>query len=76
MVIAIDPDIPADHQRVLVSVRGAQPGMSLRINDLSLGSAAAERLWEPRPGSYYVTLEDAAGRQLDRILFTVRGAPP
>ena len=75
MVIAIDPDIPAGHQRVLISVRGAQPGMTLRINDLALGSAVPERLWEPRPGSYYVTLDDAGGRQLDRILFTVRGTP-
>jgi penicillin-binding protein 1C len=76
MVIAIDPDIPADHQRVLISVRGAQPGMTLKINELVLGAAAPKRLWAPRPGSYYLTLEDTGGRQLDRILFTVRGAPP
>jgi penicillin-binding protein 1C len=75
MVIAIDPDIPAEHQRVLISVHGAQPAMRLKLNDLNLGPATPERLWDPRPGAYYLTLEDAEGHSLDRVLFTVRGAP-
>jgi penicillin-binding protein 1C len=74
MIIAIDPDIPAEHQRVLIAVRGARPGMSLMLNDRPLGAAASTRLWQPRPGAYYLTLEDASGRQLDRVLFRVRGA--
>jgi penicillin-binding protein 1C len=72
MIIAIDPDIPAGHQRVLIAVRGARPGMILMLNDLPLGAAARERLWQPRPGAYYLTLEDASGQQLDRVLFRVR----
>jgi penicillin-binding protein 1C len=72
MVIAIDPDIPAGHQRVLIAVRGARPGMRLMLNDRPLGPAARDRLWPPRPGAYYLTLEDASGRQLDRVLFKVR----
>jgi penicillin-binding protein 1C len=75
MVIAIDPDIPADHQRVLISARGAEGTMRLKLNDLLLGSAVMKRLWDPRPGAYYLTLEDSTGRQIDRIFFTVRGAP-
>jgi penicillin-binding protein 1C len=72
MIIAIDPDIPAGHQRVLIAVRGARRGMRLRLNDQTLGSALRERLWRPRPGAYYLTLEDASGQRLDRILFKVR----
>lgn len=72
MIIAIDPDIPADHQRVLIAVRGARPGMKLTLNDQPLGPAALEQLWQPRPGAYYLTLEDSSGRQLDRVLFRVR----
>ena len=73
MIIAMDPDIPAGHQRVLIAVRGARPGMRLMLNDSPFGPAARARLWQPRPGAYYLTLEDAGGRQLDRVLFTVRG---
>jgi penicillin-binding protein 1C len=74
MIIAIDPDIPAGRQRVLIAVRGALPGMSLMLNDRPLGSASRDRLWQPRPGAYYLTLRDASGRQLDRVLFRVRGS--
>jgi penicillin-binding protein 1C len=72
MIIAIDPDIPAGHQRVLIAVRGARRGMRLMLNDRPLGSAVRDRLWQPRPGAYYLTLEDASGRPLDRVLFRVR----
>ena len=76
MIIAMDPDIPAGHQRVLIAVRGAGPGMRLMLNDRLLGPAAGDRLWQPRPGAYYLTLQDASGRQLDRVLFRVRGLTP
>jgi len=75
MIIAIDPDIPAGHQRVLIAAHGARPGMRLVLNDRPLGPAVHDRLWQPRPGAYYLTLEDAGGRRLDRILFRVRGLP-
>jgi len=74
IVIAIDPDIPADHQRVLISVHGAQASMRLRLNDQVLGSAARQRLWRPQPGNYDLTLEDASGHALDQVVFSVRGA--
>ena len=75
MIIAMDPDIPAGHQRVLIAVRGARPGMKIRLNGRMLGSAVGGRLWLPQPGSYYLTLEDSQGQQLDRVLFKVRGLP-
>jgi penicillin-binding protein 1C len=74
-VIALDPDIPAAHQRVLISLEGAGPSMQLSLNDTRLGGAVSEQLWTPRPGHYRLQLEDADGHVLDRILFTVRGAP-
>jgi penicillin-binding protein 1C len=72
MIIAIDPDIPAGHQRILIAVQGTRPGMKLMLNERPLGSAMSDRLWQPRPGAFYLTLEDAKGRRLDRILFRVR----
>ena len=76
MIIAMDPDVPAGHQKVLIAVQGVRPGMRLMLNDQSLGAVVRDRLWEPRPGAYYLTLEDASGRQLDRVLFRVRGLTP
>lgn len=73
MIIALDPDIPPGHQRVLISVQGATAHLRLRLNDRPLGAAAPEQLWAPRPGAYYLTLEDSQGHALDRVLFTVRG---
>jgi penicillin-binding protein 1C len=73
MIIAIDPDIPSQAQRVLISVRGAQKSMHLALNGHSLGPATAKQLWQPQPGTYRLTLEDDAGRSLDGVLFTVRG---
>jgi len=75
MIIALDPDIPAAHQRVLIAIRGANGDMRVRLNDRVLGPALPERLWIPHPGAYYLTLEDRRGRALDRVLFTVRGTP-
>jgi penicillin-binding protein 1C len=72
MIIAIDPDIPRDRQRILISVHGSHPGMRLRLNDALIGPAVPEQLWAPRRGAYYLALEDSEGHTLDRVLFTVR----
>ena len=76
MIVAVDPDIPTGHQEVLIAVRGGKPGMRLMLNDRPLGPAVPARLWRPVPGAYYLALEDASGRQLDRVLFRVRGLTP
>jgi penicillin-binding protein 1C len=73
MIIALDPDIPANRQRIAIAARGARSGMKLRVNDEALGTASAQHLWTPKPGAHYVTLEDDQGNVVDRILFTVRG---
>jgi len=72
MVIALDPDIPPASQRILISLRGARPGMTLAVNDASLGSAQARQLWAPARGAWYLALRDPDGHTLDRVLFTVR----
>jgi penicillin-binding protein 1C len=73
MIIALDPDIPVDRQRVSISIRGDTTGKTLRLNDEVLGAATPLQLWSPKPGTYYLTLQDDQGRSLDRIFFTVRG---
>jgi len=73
MIIALDPDVPAENQRVPIAVRGTRSRLTLKLNDRSLGAAQELQLWTPHPGSYRLTLEDERGRIVDRVLFTVRG---
>jgi penicillin-binding protein 1C len=73
LVVALDPDIPANHQRLLISVRGAHGDMRLRLNDRIL-EPATRQLWTPRPGSYHLTLENERGQAISAVHFTVRGA--
>ena len=73
MIIALDPDVPAENQRVPISIRGIRAHMTLTLNDHPLGNANALQLWTPYPGSYRLTLQDENGRVVDRVLFTVRG---
>jgi len=72
MIIALDPDIPARSQRIPLTAQGAPAGMIVRLNDTVLGSATQKILWAPVAGTQHLTLEDRAGRTVDRILFTVR----
>jgi penicillin-binding protein len=46
--------------------------MQLRLNGEKLASASKSVLWTPRPGAHRLELQDANGRLVDRILFTVR----
>lgn len=72
MVIASDPDIPPSRQKVLITAEGATAKMQLTLNGEKLASAGKSVLWTPRPGAHRLELQDANGRLLDRILFTVR----
>jgi penicillin-binding protein 1C len=72
MVIASDPDIPPSHQKVLISAVGATAQMQLTLNGEKLASAGKSVLWTPQPGAHRLELQDANGRLVDRILFTVR----
>ena len=72
MVIASDPDIPPSHQKVLITAEGATAQMQLRLNGEKLASAGKSVLWTPQPGAHRLELQDANGRLVDRILFTVR----
>lgn len=69
-VIALDPDIPRDRQRVAVRVGGAAPGMRLDIDGRTLPLSGA--LWPPLPGAHRITLRSRDGRLLDTALVTVR----
>ena len=72
MVIAIDPDIPSELQRVPLAARGAARGMVLRLNGAPIGAAERGVMWPPERGDWRLALEDAAGHTLDATHFIVR----
>jgi penicillin-binding protein 1C len=72
MIVAIDPDIPADRQRLPIRVKGAAEGLLLRVDNVVVGAADAAMLWRPQRGAHRVALEDASGQAVDQVEFTVR----
>ena len=71
-VYALDPDIPIDRQRIRVMVAGAVAGGRLSLDRRDIGPAEDRPLILAGPGRHALTLLDASGRAVDRVLFQVR----
>jgi penicillin-binding protein 1C len=69
-LIAIDPDIPADRQRVFFEVQSDRAGAEWLLDGETIDAAAG---WRPTAGTHVLALVDDAGALLDRVRFTVRG---
>ncbi len=72
MVIALDPDIPAERQRLPLGVEGSVSGLLLKVDEQLLGQASEVRLWQPQTGVHRFSLEEANGRSVDSVVVTVR----
>ncbi len=70
MSVALDPDIPAERQRLFLRAEPALPGLAWHIDRVPVSSAAG---WPPVSGRHQLTLRDANGRIADRVVFEVRG---
>jgi penicillin-binding protein 1C len=75
-VIALDPDIPAPHQRVAFVAAPAHAGLRWRLDDAELPDRGGRALWAPTPGRHALVLVDADGTALSRVGFDVRGHAP
>ena len=73
-LIALDPDIPPAHQRIVFEAEAVGANSRWVLNAEDIGSAAGPLLWEPRPGQHTLALVDEARRALDTVTFVVRGA--
>ncbi len=73
VVLALDPDIPPERQRVLFSARMARAGERWVLGGEVLGPAERPWSWAPRPGVHRLQLVDAGGRVVDEVGFEVRG---
>jgi penicillin-binding protein 1C len=70
-IIALDPDIPPQHQRLQLRAEGS--GARWLLNGQNLG-AAKDIAWLPMPGRHTLQLADVQGNVLDEVKFEVRGA--
>jgi penicillin-binding protein 1C len=70
-IIALDPDIPPDRQRVRFEAEGR--GVLWRIDGKPF-MRGSHALWLPWPGRHVVELIDARGQVVDQIRLEVRGA--
>ncbi|RPJ31892.1 MAG: hypothetical protein EHM35_11995, partial [Planctomycetaceae bacterium] len=71
-VLAVDPDIPVPHQRVVFAADEASIEQRWVLNGQDFGPAVGPLLWEPVPGEYRLSLVGQDGRDLDRVSFEVR----
>jgi Penicillin-Binding Protein C-terminus Family. len=70
-VLALDPDIPPQHQRVELTASTADARWQVDGRPLGRG---ARLPWFPLPGRHQIALVDARGALLDSIMLEVRGA--
>ncbi|MBP7568014.1 MAG: penicillin-binding protein 1C [Burkholderiaceae bacterium] len=70
-IVALDPDIPPNRQRLSFVASG--PGGRWRLDGKPLGQGPRVQ-WLPWPGRHVVQLTDARGTVLDEVRFEVRGA--
>lgn len=72
-VIAIDPDIPPNRQRVRFEAQGQGQGLQWRIDGKAF-ARGSQAQWMPWPGRHVVELIDTRGEVIDRVRVEVRGA--
>lgn len=72
-IVALDPDIPPQRQRVALRATAAPAGARWQVDgrEFARGTEAA---WMPWPGRHRLQLADAKGAVLDEVLVEVRGA--
>jgi penicillin-binding protein 1C len=72
-IMALDPDIPPDRQRVPLEVASTVPGLRWRVDDVDLGPATGLTLWKPTAGRHTIALADGQRRDVAVASVEVRG---
>jgi penicillin-binding protein 1C len=72
-IVALDPDIPPDRQRLPFEARDAGSGHRWVLDGVVVGDAAELLLWPPQPGRHRLSVTGRDGGVLDTVAFLVRG---
>ena len=73
-LIALDPDIPAGRQWVEFAASPQTPDLRWELNGEELKTVEGQVSWQPVYGKHQLILLNAAGQELDRVGFEVRGS--
>ncbi|MCX5907939.1 MAG: transglycosylase domain-containing protein, partial [Deltaproteobacteria bacterium] len=73
-ILAIDPDIPNDPQKIFFTSQVHDPGSHWVLNGLAMDETGKSIPWVPRGGKHLLTIINADGRIIDSIRFEVRGS--
>ncbi|MCB1156412.1 MAG: penicillin-binding protein 1C, partial [Leptospiraceae bacterium] len=71
-IIAIDPDIPDENQRVFFKSVFPDPSSYWYLNGKKLGDASSTYFWKPERGSFTLELYTKDKQLLSRVSFSVR----
>jgi penicillin-binding protein 1C len=71
MIIAVDPDIPRELQRVFIETSPPDSVQRIVLDRRDLGPAPVVS-WDPAPGKHELSLVGPEGVEADRIYFEVR----
>jgi penicillin-binding protein 1C len=72
-IIALDPDIPPELQRIFFVSQPRADHLQWVLNDHTITEGGKDYPWTPQAGSYTLSLVDAKGRIIDTVQFEVRG---
>lgn len=73
-IIALDPDIPEDQQKVFFESQPADQNLRWSLDGEDIGSAGRILLWTPVGGKHTLALVDSSRHVLDSVSFVVRGS--
>jgi len=72
-IIALDPDIPPDAQRLFFEAKPEGRGLEWVLDGKTLGSISGLQSWLPQGGKHILKLVDTLGNEIDTVRFEVRG---
>lgn len=72
-IIAMDPDIPVDQQRIFFEMSPGRKDLVWELNGRAIGGTLDIVSWRPEPGSYTLSLTDIEGIKKDSVDFVVKG---
>ncbi len=73
-VVALDPDIPIERQKVLFAAHTGGRGLRWLLDGKATGPADSVTLWSPVHGKHTLSLVDESDRVVDSVVFEVRGS--
>ena len=72
-VIALDPDIPQEVQKVFFISQTYEEGLQWMLNGSVMEGTGKAVSWSPKAGKYLLSMVNREGSILDSIQFEVRG---